>query len=677
MKMPSTQYDTFQMAGGLDQLTPTLSLKSGAARRAVNFECSITGGYTRIGGYERFDGRARPSQAFYVILNCTLGGSIAVGDTVTGATSGATAKVIGLVGGAVAVTRQVGVMVTGENLTVLGTVRAVLNSISGAVADGLLDATYLSLAAGEYRTSIAAVPGSGAVLGGFAFKGLNYAWRNNAGATAAILHVQSSTGWTAVAFRELLSFTNANTGVGEGDTIAQGAVTATVARVILRSGTLGSGVNTGVLVLTGRAGGNFAAGAATTTGAGALTLSGAQAAPVQAPGGKYRHSIGNFGASSANQGVYGCDGINNGFEFDGTALIPISTGMVVDTPSFVAVHKQHLFFAFDFSLQFSGIGDPFSWTAVVGAGEIGLPDTLTNLMVLPGNDSTGAMLVTSKNDMVVLYGTSGADFTLTTFNSGVGARADSTQNLEQAYLLTDFGVTSLTAAKEFGNFNPATLTQNLRTYVSERTPLISASGVQRSKGQYRLFFSDGSGLYTTVREGQSMGSMPVEFPNPVVTTWEGLDVNGNATSFFGSSNGMVYELDAGTSFDGAEINASFQLVFNSTQSHRLLKRYRKASLELAGSSYIALDVGYDLGYKSLDIAQSSAQSYAQFLRTDYWDSFTWDSFVWDGSEIIPAEIYLDGTAENISFRIASLSALVAPFTINTITTHYTPRRGLR
>ena len=677
MDMPQTRYDTFQMAGGLDQLTPTLSLTNGFARRAVNFECSITGGYTRISGYERYDGRSRPSQAVYIVLTCSLSGAVAVGDTVTGATSAATAKVIARSGNDVVVTRQAGALQTGENITVLGTVRGSITTMSGAVSDGLLDATYLSLAAADYRASITAVPGSGSVLGGFWFKGLCYAWRNNAGATAAELYVQSASGWTKINFRETIDFSNANTSVQEGDTLTQGGVSAVVARVVVRSGTLTSGTNTGTLVLTGRTGGNFAAGAATSSGAGALTLSGVQAVPVQAPGGKYRCVLGNFGASSANQAVYGCDGVNKAFEFDGLNFVPISTGMAVDTPDFVAFHKQHLFLAFDFSLQFSASGDPFAWSAVIGAGEIGMPDTITNLLPLPGSNNTGAMLVSSKNDMTILYGASASDFALTTFNSGVGARADTTQNLEQAYLLTDFGVTSLAAAQEFGNFSPATMTQNLRPYVSERTPLVSASGVQRAKGQYRLFFSDGSGLYTTVRAGQSIGSMPVEYLNPVACTWEGLDANGNSTSYFGSTNGMVYEMDVGTSFDGEEINASFQLTFNSTKSHRMLKRYRKASVEITGGSYIAFDLGYDLGYKSLDIAQSDSQSYAQYMRTAYWDAFTWDNFVWDGSEITPAEVYLDGTAENISFRIASLSALLAPFTINTITTHYTPRRGIR
>ena len=59
------RYDNVQLVGGLDQVTPNLSLIPGVVRRALNFECSINGGYTRIAGYERFDGRARPSDATY------------------------------------------------------------------------------------------------------------------------------------------------------------------------------------------------------------------------------------------------------------------------------------------------------------------------------------------------------------------------------------------------------------------------------------------------------------------------------------------------------------------------------------------------------------------------------------------------------------------------------------
>jgi hypothetical protein len=50
-------------------------LPPGIARRAANFECSITGGYTRIEGYERFDGRPSPSAAVYNPLGTVLFGN--------------------------------------------------------------------------------------------------------------------------------------------------------------------------------------------------------------------------------------------------------------------------------------------------------------------------------------------------------------------------------------------------------------------------------------------------------------------------------------------------------------------------------------------------------------------------------------------------------------------------
>ena len=42
MNLPQVRYELIRLQGGLDQVTPTLSLSSGVARRAANFEASIT-----------------------------------------------------------------------------------------------------------------------------------------------------------------------------------------------------------------------------------------------------------------------------------------------------------------------------------------------------------------------------------------------------------------------------------------------------------------------------------------------------------------------------------------------------------------------------------------------------------------------------------------------------------
>jgi hypothetical protein len=181
----------------------------------------------------------------------------------------------------------------------------------------------------------------------------------------------------------------------------------------------------------------------------------------------------------------------------------------------------------------------------------------------------------------------------------------------------------------------------------------------------------------TMVNGKLLGSMPVEFLDPVLCCDEGEDASGNAISFFGSDNCFVNQLDRGTSFDGDPIAASVNLVYDSMKSPRILKRFRRASVELAGNYYAEIQFGYDLGYRRSEIPQPLDATYETDLRSSYWDSMIWDNFVWDGSDVTPSEIEVSGTAENIAIRVSCASDLFEPFTVNTIIVHYTMRRGLR
>lgn len=679
-QLPRVQYDLIRLAGGLDQVTPTLVMPPGFARKAANFECNVSGGYTRIAGYERFDGRTSPSAALYNILTCSLTGAVSVGNTVVGQSSAATGKVIVRSGNDVVVTRQTGTFLASEGITVSAVSVGTITSVVGVSADGLTDAQYRNLAADEYRTSIQAVPGSGAVLGVAIYKGDVYAWRNNVGATAAVMHKATTSGWAAVTLGKELSFTNGSVLIPEGATVEgqTSGATGVVARAVLETGSWGgSPAATGRLILssttgTFQTGENLRIGGTTHAHAG-----GAATQITLIPGGRYETVVGNFGGGDANYRLYGCDGKNRAFEFDGTVFVPIASTMPTDTPTHIAVHKQHLFLSFVASLQFSALGLPYQWDPVLGAGEIAMNAPITNLIVLPGDQSSGALGVYTRRDTSVLYGTSEANFALSTFNTGTGAVPFTAQNMDQAYVLDDRGIISLGTTLNFGNFLPASLTMNLRPYLENRINLATASSVNRNKGQYRVFFSDGTAIYMTMVNGKLLGSMPVEFADPALVCVEGEDSNGNAVSFFGSDNGFVYELDKGTSFDGDAISASVNLVYNSMKSPRILKRFRRASVELAGNYYAEIQFGYDLGYRRSEIPQPADASYEADLRSSYWDSMIWDNFVWDGSDVTPSEIEVSGTAENIAIRVSCSSDLFEPFTVNTIIVHYTMRRGLR
>ena len=678
-KAVPVKYDLIRLNGGLDQVTPTLSLPAGVARRAANFECSITGGYTRIAGYERFDGRPNPSDANYNILVCTFISSVSVGTTITGALSAATGKVIFVDATTIVTTKETGTFLNGEIVRVSSTNVATISVVQGVSADGLTDATYRNLAADDYRADITLVPGSGRILGVSFYNGVVYAWRNNSGGTAAVLYKSSTSGWINVQLGKELRFNTGTALVLDGDTVtgASSGATGVVARVVLQSGTAGAGTAAGRLILSSSTG-TFTSGENLTVSGGVKAKAGGAATQITlAPSGRYETVVANFGGGTANYKIYGADGVNRGFEFDGTTFVPIETGMAVDTPNHIAFHKQHLFLSFGASLQFSGLGYPYQWSPLLGAGELAMNAQVTNLLTLPGDQTSGALAVYTRSDTSVLYGTSSANFSLSTFNTGTGAIAYTAQNMDQAYVLDDRGIVSLGTTLNFGNFLPASLTMNLRPFIQQNRDTAAGSLVNRDKGQYRIFFSNGNALYLTVLNGKLLGSMPVQFAHAVSCCVEGETPTGNTSQFFGSTNGFVYRLDAGTSFDGDPIPANLNLVFTSTGSPRMLKRYRKASVELTGNSYTEIQFGYDLGYRTNAIDQPLDETYENDLRSGFWDSMIWDNFVWDGTDISPSEIEINGTAENMSVRISSNSDLFPQFTVNSIIVHYTPRRGLR
>lgn len=678
-QLPRVQYDLIRLGGGLDQVTPTLSLPSGIARRAANFECSVNGGYTRIAGYERFDGRPSPSKALYNILVCTLTGSVAVGDTVQGLSTASTGKVILVNGQSLVITRETGAFAAGEGIAVSTTNVGTIDAVQGVSADGYTDAYYRSLAANEYRTSIQAVPGEGAIRGVSIYKGNVYAWRNNVGSTMLKMYKSSSSGWTEVPYFATFNFEVGTSEIFPGDTIVghTSGATALIKAVVVQSGSWSTGDAAGYAVFTDMTGTPVTNEWIYVGGTKHAEYRGAYAPIAPLPSGRVEAVIANFGGGQTNQKLYWCDGKNTAFEFDGETVVPIRTTMSPDTPTRIAVHKQHLFLAFGHSLQFSGIGAPFSWSPVLGAGEIAMSGPITNLLILPGDQSSGALAVYTKNDTSVLYGTSSENFALSTFNTGTGAYPFTAQNLDQSYVLDDRGVISMGTSLNFGNFLPAALTMNLRPFIQQRITLASASTLNREKGQYRVFFSDGNGIYMTVANGKLLGSMPVQYADPVLCCFEGEDAAGNAVAFFGSDNGFVYQFDAGTSFDGDTISASINLVYNSMKSPRILKRFRKASIEMSGEYWAQIQVGYDLGYRNTNIPQGLDSTYETDMRSSYWDSLIWDNFVWDGSDVTPSEIEVEGVAENIGIRIASTSDIVQPFNVNTIIVHYTLRRGIR
>lgn len=674
MKAVPVKYNTIHMQGGLDLITPTLNLKPGLCRASVNYEASTTGGYSRIAGYERLDGRTAPSAATFTIL--TVSGSTlpAIGSTITGNTSGATAVLIAQTASAFVVTKVTGTFNGTEVLKVSGTTVGTQTGFSGAGTPKLV-AQYKALAADNYRADILKPTGAGAALGAFSFgaSDTKFCFRNNAGATAAAMFASSTAGWIPVTLGKEVYFTAASTTPAEGATVSQSGATCIVNRVVLESGSYSAGTAAGRLIVTAMSG-TFTNTAFSTGFSATCTTSASQITLL--PSGKYEFVTANFAGAASTSRVYGCDGVNRGFEFDGIVFVPINTGASPDVPRHLVAHKNHLLWAIRSSLIHSVPGLPYNYSGTT-AGEIATGADITGILRMPGAQTTATMAVFHLDTTKMLYGTGASTWNLVDYNNGTGAYEYSVQNMAQTYSLDDIGVVSLQATLNFGNFDSNTLTQNVRPWLVAVRGLLNCSVLARVKNQYRMYFSNGQGLYLTIVNGEYFGAMPVYFPNAINNAWEGMLTTGEGIILGCGADGYVYQMEKGTSFDGANIGASFTLQFNHMNSPRILNRYRKLALEMIGTSYAEVAFSYTLGYGKTEYQDPSPGTYTTNMLVSNWDLSNWDTFFWDASGLIPLECEMTGTAENVALTFASNNNYADSFTINSGIIHHSPRRGLR
>lgn len=681
-QLPRVLAQEIVLAGGLDQTTPPFQLKPGFCRTAQNFECSLYGGYRRIAGYERFDGQAKPSAATYTILAATITGVPVVGNTLHGATSAATGYIIALTASSFVLTQVSGTFVSGENLNVGGGTIAV--ATAGPIINGAstpkLHAQYTNLAADVYRALIAAVPGSGKILGVNLYNDVVYAFRNNAGGTAAAMYKSTAGGWSLVSFGRELKFTTGNAAVAEGATLtgATSGASAVVTRQALESGTYAGTTAAGTFVfasVTGlfQNGENLQVGGVTKA-----VANGADAAITLQPNGRFEFVNANFTGSTNTKRMYWCDGVNRAFEFDGTVTVPINTGMTVDAPSHIAFHLYHLFLSFYASVQFSSTGFPYQWSPITGAAELAMGDTVTGFQVQPAGTTAAALAIFTQGRTSVLYGTGSANWTLLPYRDEIGAVAYTIQTVAQTMFLDSQGVTDLATTQAFGNFTYAVLTNQVKSLLAGWKSLAVASSVSRDLGQYRIFFTNNYALYITLIGRKVIGIMPMLFSHTVRCTGQGLMSDGTEVSFFGSDNGYVFQMDKGTSFDGAAIEAYINLAYNFSGGLRTLKFYRDFALEISGSGYAEFNFGYSLAYGSADTIQPTASSQITNFSAVNWDtSMVWDAFIWDGQTLQPSLMAMEGEAENVSIAVVSSDDEWQPFTITGGFMHYTPRREIR
>lgn len=712
-----TQY--YALDGGLDIVTPALSVRPGRALAMVNYEPWYQGGYRRIPGYERFDGRPKPSDATFTGFEINTVAGLTLRDTITGDTSGATGVLIGIwnddgtyASDWIGVTKVVGTFVNGEPCN---TGAFTIDNVPVLLASPNLDLeeTWLLEAESDYRDDIAIVPGSGRVRGAWRRLADIYAVRDNTGGTAGILHKASAAGWatTGVTMAEYILFDAglaAGGSIAIGDTLTGGTSGATgvVHRIVLNGGSNAwNGTGEGYFVLTGVVGtfqNNEAleSPAATTV----ATANGANVAFAFSPGGNYQFINHNFFGSSTSYRIYGCNGVDPGFEIDETGvcspiLMPANpvtgTAPASNVPFLIEEHRNHLFFAFPGgSVQHSAVGTPLNWSAFLGAAEFGLGDEVTSMNSVVGN----VLVLSTSRETRGLFGTSISDWDLRIVAEQSGSLQYGSQKIDTVYSLDDLGITSIARSDQYGDFISATVSQLVQPIVIEQRPRFNASTIVRESNQFRLYFNDNSCLVMYVPAGsQSQSRLGyrtktaaqfgfLSYDIPVKQIYNTDDETGKERTYFVTDNltnlGYVFEDQIGKNFDGAAITSYVRTTFNQVGSPSYRKKFRRVDLELNAPSQLDLrfqsDISYSAAESTSSVATLSNVSNIEVIDIigggGFWNDDNWDEFLWDGQSITTARANLDGTGENISFLIFNQSAVTDPFVMQGLTLHYDMRR---
>lgn len=662
-----------RLAGGLDLETPVQAQRPGTLQDSVNMECALTGGYSRVEGYERYSGKLEPSAAVYDQM--TLGSpTVAVGDTIVGGTSGSTGVVCEVDGVYVAYTKAAGAFLLGEDILVGAVTVTMVQSLSGKPRTLDQHATALALAANVYRADIAAPPGEGGILGGAMLNGSVYAWRKDVALASMSIYKATAAGWVLVPLLWELPFTTGTALYAEGSTVSKGGITAVVRRVVHESGDWGTSNAAGRLIVETPSG-TFTAGVA--AGGGGCTLTGPATRITLTNCTQVETDTWNFGPGVR---LYGVDSTNRAFEFDGEVLVPIKTGFSPDTPSHVSVFGECLILSFNTSIAYSGVTKPYKWAVIDGAGEVAVNARVNLLMREVGTAAGQTLIVAGESFTDIFYGVpGGTDFKRIPFSESAGAKVGTGQRMGQSFLLDDGGVTSLAASQAFGNFDASSVTLKVSRFIKERVNLAVGSMVARRKSQYRLLFSDGWAMYITNANGKLLGCMPANLEQVPTCCWHGTASDGSERMFFGAANGMVYRLDVGTSFDGEPIDWYCTLQWDGQGDHTARKRYRRAIVEAQCTGYAEMVLSTQFSNASEEIASSIGES-RQVLSAGamVWDIGSWDSGLnWDGVPVSPIRVPMFGTGVNVALTISGVSDRVAAHTLNSVTYHYNFRRQQR
>jgi hypothetical protein len=325
----------------------------------------------------------------------------------------------------------------------------------------------------------------------------------------------------------------------------------------------------------------------------------AQEPQVLAPNGKYRFRNYNFGGHTKTQSMYGVNGVNEMFEFDEGVFTLVESGMEIDTPTHIGVHRGHVLLAFEGgSLQHSGKNAPLSFQPVRGANEIGAGDEIVGFIEEIGDMS----FVFTRNQTFRLEGFVQEIIQLKLHNRETGAISDTLQRIGRSIYLDDRGFSQLPTTDAFGDFASSQISMKVDPLVQSflKNSTIEDSIVNKGLSVYRCFFENKGAISIGFSGNKVNGITAIDYGLSVTGTANGDVTNEEGKKverlFLCDEDGWVYETDVGRNFNGLEMEAYFVTAYHFSGQPEYNKRYRRGTLYLTGNGRTTLRVSADYNY---------------------------------------------------------------------------------
>ena len=536
---------------------------SGSARRLINFEPSVKGGYRRINGFNKYTSSYIPTYGSPVVQGSSQSGtSLVIANIFVSITNGSTFQIAGVSG-----------TYTVASSSFSNTNKETTLTITPTLASSPADKASITFSNKTSKT-----------------EGLHFFvdTANNVSTTLVYRdgNLYSSTGSTFTN-QTVPNYgsTNVKTSGQSGTTlIVQGFTSDTDVARVGDTFTI-AGVEKVYTVLSAP---SISSGHGSISIYPALASSPADTATVTFIG---RSMAGGTKARFIN---FNYDGTERTVMVDSTNY-PITWGTneglkVLDSSSsvlgseVVAAFKDHLFFGKGSNLVFSAPFLQNDFTPANGAGSIRLPSRITGLITFRDK-----LIIFTNSSIHQLTGTASSSFQLAEISEDLGcSEPDTIQEVggDIMFLARD-GLRFLGATARIGDFNLSVASRNIQDNITEFTTSYAdvVSLTIRSKSQYRIM-GFASGQIDSVAEGY----IGTQFADQDASSFSWAQTKGikayrttSATSgsseviLFVGETGYIYRLETGNTFDGSVISASFFTPFMSINDPKVRKTLFKAT----------------------------------------------------------------------------------------------------